>query len=191
MLGEERSPRSGCARTSRGEEIGVSLATPEKIRKLQRALYVKAKQEPRRRFHCLYDTVWREDILAHAYARCRANGGTPGVDGETFARIGAQGVDRWLGARFVATTSLAAAVSSSADFPGVRLYDLPGSAALAAGRGRFLQLLGMPLSPCCPYPPRRSDRPPRSARGPSCCLRPEAEGSASGVIFFRGHHWVH
>jgi len=86
--------------------------------------------------------------------------------------------------RFVATTSLAAAVSSSADFPGVRLYDLPGSAALAAGRGRFLQLLGMPLSPCCPYPPRRSDRPPRSARGPSCCLRPEAEGSASGVIFF-------
>ena len=94
--------------------------------------------------------------------------------------------------RFIATTSLAAAVSSSADFPEVRLYDLPGSAPKAAGRGRFIQFVGMPLSPCCPYPPRRSDRPPRSARGPSCCLRPEAEGSASGVIFFfRGHHWVH
>jgi RNA-directed DNA polymerase len=75
----------------------VSLATPEKIRTLQRALYVKAKQEPARRFHFLYDKVWREDILAHAYALSRANGGAPGVDGETFSRIDVYGVDRWLG----------------------------------------------------------------------------------------------
>jgi RNA-directed DNA polymerase len=76
----------------------VSLITPEKIRRLQRALYVKAKQEPTRRFHCLHDKVWRADIFAHAYACCRANGGAPGVDGETFARIEAYGVERWLGA---------------------------------------------------------------------------------------------
>ena len=63
----------------------MSLVTPEKIRTLQRALYVKAKQEPTRRFHFLYDKVWREDILAHALSR--ANGGVPGVDGETFSRI--------------------------------------------------------------------------------------------------------
>ena len=76
----------------------MSLATPERIRTLQRALYVKAKQEPTRRFHFLYDKVWREDILAHAYARCRANGGAPGVDGETFTHIEEYGVDRWLNA---------------------------------------------------------------------------------------------
>jgi len=74
----------------------VSLVTPEKIRTLQRALYVKAKQEPTRRFHFLYDKVWREDILAYAYACCRANGGAPGVDGETFACIEEYGVERWL-----------------------------------------------------------------------------------------------
>ena len=76
----------------------MSLATPDKIRTLQRALYVKAKQEPTRRFHALYDKVWREDILAHAYACCRSNGGAPGVDGETFSRIEAFGVARWLAA---------------------------------------------------------------------------------------------
>src|ERR1700730_19021611 len=84
MPAEERGPGSGCARTSREKGIGVSLATPERIRKLQRALYVKAKQEPMRRFHFLYDKVWREDLLAHAYACCRENGGAPGVDGEDF-----------------------------------------------------------------------------------------------------------
>jgi RNA-directed DNA polymerase len=75
----------------------VSLATPEKLQKLQRALYAKAKQEPAHRFHFLYDKVWREDILAHAFALSRGNGGAPGVDGETFAHIEEYGVERWLG----------------------------------------------------------------------------------------------
>jgi RNA-directed DNA polymerase len=62
----------------------MSLPTPNKIRELQIKLYRKAKNEPRYRFYQLYDKIWREDILAHAYAVARANQGAPGVDGEIF-----------------------------------------------------------------------------------------------------------
>jgi RNA-directed DNA polymerase len=74
----------------------MSLATPEKIRTLQRKLYLKAKQEPSFRFYLLYDKVYRTDVLAHAYALCKANGGAPGVDGMTFEQIETQGREQWL-----------------------------------------------------------------------------------------------
>ena len=45
------------------------------FRSLQAALHAKAKEEPGYRFYALYDKVYREDVLAHAYARCKANGG--------------------------------------------------------------------------------------------------------------------
>jgi RNA-directed DNA polymerase len=74
----------------------MSLITPECIRTLQRKLYCKAKAEPDFRFYQLYDKVWRDDILAHAYGLARANAGAPGVDGVTFAMIEAAGSKEWL-----------------------------------------------------------------------------------------------
>jgi RNA-directed DNA polymerase len=74
----------------------MSLETPEKIRSLQKKLYLKAKAEPEYRFYLLYDKVWREDILEHAYKVAHANGGAPGVDGVTFAAIELGGRKEWL-----------------------------------------------------------------------------------------------
>jgi RNA-directed DNA polymerase len=74
----------------------MSLQTPESIRRLQRKLYLKAKAEPAYRFYLLYDKIYREDILSHAYALARANKGAPGVDGVTFAMVEAEGLEAWL-----------------------------------------------------------------------------------------------
>src|SRR5215472_6044804 len=74
----------------------MRLTTPEKIRTLQRKLYRKAKAEPAFRFYLLYDKIYREDILRHAYALARANAGAPGTDQMTFAAIEASGLERWL-----------------------------------------------------------------------------------------------
>src|SRR5260370_34719331 len=74
----------------------MSLETPEKIRNLQKKLYLKAKTEPGFRFYLLYDKVWRADILEHAYELARDNRGAAGVDGVTFAAIEAAGLEEGL-----------------------------------------------------------------------------------------------
>jgi RNA-directed DNA polymerase len=74
----------------------MSLTTPSRIRELQRKLYIKAKQEPNYRFYSLYDKIYREDILAHAYELAKANQGAPGIDQQSFEEIESGGRQKWL-----------------------------------------------------------------------------------------------
>ena len=74
----------------------MSLTTPESVQKLQAALHDKAKKSPDFRFYALYDKVYRKDVLTFAYECCKANGGSAGVDEQTFEDIEAYGAERWL-----------------------------------------------------------------------------------------------
>jgi group II intron reverse transcriptase/maturase len=68
----------------------------DKVRQLQRRLWVAAKQSPERRFHALLDRIWRRDVLQAAWRRVKANRGVAGVDRETLDRVEQYGVERML-----------------------------------------------------------------------------------------------
>jgi RNA-directed DNA polymerase len=68
----------------------------DKVRRLQRRLWSAAKRQPGRRFHALYDRIWRSDVLREAWKRVRRNRGSAGVDRETLEEIELRGVDRFI-----------------------------------------------------------------------------------------------
>jgi group II intron reverse transcriptase/maturase len=80
-----------CDRKQYGIGDCVKLVTPGSIQKLQTALYERAKREPKLRFYSVYDKVYRQEMLEHAYALSRANRGAAGPDGVTFEDIETSG----------------------------------------------------------------------------------------------------
>jgi RNA-directed DNA polymerase len=72
------------------------MSSTERVQLYQRGLYLKAKQEKGYKFYILYDKIFLHYILLESWIRVRANGGSAGVDGQTFEMVEAEGVDRFL-----------------------------------------------------------------------------------------------
>lgn len=70
---------------------------PDRVERLRKKLYEKAKREPDFRFYSLYDKVCWSESLQRSYRQAKAKGGAAGVDGVRFVDIERQGRDRWLG----------------------------------------------------------------------------------------------
>src|SRR5580658_2813543 len=87
--------REGMAGTS-GPNNPDRRKPADKVRQLQRLLWVAAKRSPGRRFHALYDRIWRSDVLWEAWKRVKRNKGAAGVDSQTFADVEQYGVDRFI-----------------------------------------------------------------------------------------------
>jgi group II intron reverse transcriptase/maturase len=91
-VGEE-GKREGMTARSNSPEWHVPI---DKVRQLQRRLWTAAKRSPERRFHALYDRMWRGDILREAWKRVRQNRGSAGLDAQTIAEVEQHGVERFL-----------------------------------------------------------------------------------------------
>ena len=99
----EEGKRQGMAGTARSNNPGRlwpvdtnGSAPIGKVRKLQRKLWAAAKDSEERRFHALYDRIYRSDVLWEAWERVRANRGAAGVDRMTLAMVEDYGVGRML-----------------------------------------------------------------------------------------------
>jgi RNA-directed DNA polymerase len=89
------STREGMTGTS-GSKHPAGPPVRDKVRQLQRRLWVAAKRSPDRRFHALMDRIWRADILQEAWQRVKKNRGSAGVDRETLACVEQYGAERML-----------------------------------------------------------------------------------------------
>jgi RNA-directed DNA polymerase len=71
-------------------------SSEDNVRRLQGRLRDVAKQQPGRKFHALYDRIYRSDVLLEAWNQVRRNQGAAGVDAQTIAAIEQQGVESFL-----------------------------------------------------------------------------------------------
>ena len=68
----------------------------DNVRRLQDRLRDVAKQQPGRKFHALYDRIYRSDVLYEAWKQVRRNQGAAGVDAQTIAAIEQSGVESFI-----------------------------------------------------------------------------------------------
>src|SRR6185312_6526036 len=92
---EEAGKREGMSGQTVSNDPGGRVPR-EKVRQLQRQLWAAAKRAPERRFHVLYDHIWRGDVLQEAWKRVRRNRGAAGVDGQSIRDVEQYGVERFL-----------------------------------------------------------------------------------------------
>jgi group II intron reverse transcriptase/maturase len=71
-------------------------AKQDSVRELQRTLYRAAKADPGRRFHALYDKVYRRDVMEWAWGSVRVNKGAAGIDRQTIADVEEYGIAKLL-----------------------------------------------------------------------------------------------
>ena len=69
----------------------------DRVRAFQHALYRAAKADPGRRFHALFDKVYRRDVLDRAWEDVRRNRGAAGIDRVSLADVEEYGAARLLG----------------------------------------------------------------------------------------------
>jgi len=87
----------GLSSADPSSDMAQLVATGGDVRELQRKLWACAKRSPERRFHALYDRIWRSDVLREAWRRVRKNRGAAGVDALTLVEVEEYGVERMLG----------------------------------------------------------------------------------------------
>lgn len=97
MVGAARSNDfAGRERGGPASEMARLEATGGDVRELQRRLWVAAKRSPGRRFHALFDRIFRSDVLLEAWRRVQRNKGAAGVDAQTLAEVREYGAERLL-----------------------------------------------------------------------------------------------
>ena len=166
-------------------ECRRAKATRDKARELQRALYRAAKASPTRRFHALYDKVYREDVLAKAWREVKANAGAAGVDEQTIEQIEQHGVEGFL-AELVSDLRTDATDREGCDGCVSRSQTEAASAGIPTVRDRVVQAAAKAvLEPIFEADFRESSygfRPKRSAHQAGEQLRQAVNAGANWIV---------
>ena len=83
----ERGTRKGMPGTAPDNYPEGPHVPSADVRRLQNRLWAAAKQSSGRRFHALYDRIYRSDVLWEAWERVRANRGAAGIDRVTIRAV--------------------------------------------------------------------------------------------------------